>query len=209
MPPNKSCLCLLAGLASVLVSLSAPRAQPGPAAPPAVGIVEARRQAITHTNEFNGRIEAINRVNIVARVTAFLEQQLFVEGAEVKKGGLLYQLEKGPFQADVAAKQAQVAQLQATLVNAHLTTERARTLLGGPAGLQSNYDAAIANPRSLEAQVQAAQAQLQSSQINLGYTDIHSPIDGRTGRTAITIGNVVGPSSGTLTTIVSQEPMYV
>src|SRR5438105_3450112 len=125
MPINKARLCLLAGLASALVSLSAPRAQPGPAAPPAVGIVEARRQAITQTNEFNGRIEAINRVNVVARVTAFLEKQLFVEGAEVKNGDLLYQLEKGPFQADVAAKQAQIAQLQATLVNAHLTTERA------------------------------------------------------------------------------------
>jgi membrane fusion protein, multidrug efflux system len=200
---------LLLGLALAPIIAHSPRAQPGAGAPPAVGVVEARRQAVTQTNEFNGRIEAINRVSIVPRVTAFLEKQLFTEGAEVKKGDLLYQLEKGPFQADVAAKQAQVAQLEATLVNARLTTERARTLLGGPAGLQSNYDAAIANQRSLEAQVQGAQAQLQSSQINLGYTDIHSPIDGRTGRTAITVGNVVSPSSGTLTTIVSQDPIYV
>jgi membrane fusion protein (multidrug efflux system) len=209
MPWMKPCSCLLAGLVFAFLATSRPQAQPGAPAVPAVGVVEARKQAITQTNEFNGRIEAINRVNIVARVTAFLEKQLFTEGAEVKKGDLLYQLEKAPFQADVAAKQAQVAQLQATLVNAHLTTERARTLLGGPAGLQSNYDAAIATERSLEAQIQGAQAQLQSSQINLGYTDIHSPIDGRTGRTAITVGNVVSPSSGTLTTIVSQEPMYV
>jgi membrane fusion protein (multidrug efflux system) len=200
---------LLTGLAFACLSASAARAQPGPAAPPAVGIVDARRQPITQTNEFNGRIEAIDRVNIVARVTAFLEKRLFDDGAEVKKGDLLYQLEKAPFQADVAAHQAQVAQLQATLVNAHLTTERARTLLGGPAGLQSNYDAAIANERSLEAQIQGAQAQLQSSQINLGYTDIHSPINGRIGRTQITLGNVVSPSSGVLTTIVSQDPMYV
>ena len=204
----RSCLLLL-GLAFAATVGNSARAQPGPAAVPAVGVVEARRQAITQTNEFNGRIEAIDRVNIVARVTAFLDKQLFTEGAEVKKGDLLYQLEKGPFQADVAAKQAQVEQLQATLVNARLTTERARTLLGGPAGLQSNYDAALATQRSLEAQIQGAQAQLQSSQINLGYTDIHSPIDGRTGRTAITVGNVVSPSSGTLTTIVSQDPMYV
>src|SRR3954451_4042274 len=205
----KPCPSLLISLTLACLGGGTLRAQPGPAAPPAVGVVEARRQAVTQTNEFNGRIEAINRVNVVARVTAFLEKQLFTEGAEVKKGDLLYQLEKGPFQADVAAKQAQVEQLQATLVNAHLTTERARTLLGGPAGLQSNYDAAIATERSLEAQIQGAQAQLQSSQINLGYTDIHSPIDGRTGRTAMTIGNVVGPSSGTLTTIVSQDPIYV
>jgi membrane fusion protein (multidrug efflux system) len=209
MRANRARSCLLAGLIFAFLSPSAPRAQPAPATPPAVGIVEARRQPITQTNEFNGRIEAIDRVNIVARVTAFLEKRLFDDGAEVKKGDLLYQLEKGSFQADVAAKQAQVAQLQATLVNAHLTTERARTLLGGPAGLQSNYDAAIANERSLEAQIQGAQAQLQSSQINLGYTDIRSPINGRIGRTQITIGNVVSPSSGTLTTIVSQDPMYV
>jgi membrane fusion protein (multidrug efflux system) len=206
---TKPSSCLLAGLAFAFLATSAPRAQPSPAAPPAVGVVDARKQPITQTNEFNGRIEAIDRVNIVARVTAFLEKRLFDDGAEVKKGDLLYQLEKGPFEADVQAHQAQVAQLQATLVNAHLTTERARTLLGGPAGLQSNYDAAIATERSLQAQIQGAQAQLQSSQINLGYTDIRSPIDGRIGRTQITIGNVVSPSSGTLTTIVSQDPMYV
>ena len=93
--------------------------------------------------------------------------------------------------------------------HARLTTERARALLSGPAGLQSNYDAAIANQRSLEAQVQAAEAQVQASQINLGYTDITSPIDGKIGRTAVTEGNVVSPSSGVLTTIVSQDPMYV
>jgi membrane fusion protein, multidrug efflux system len=183
--------------------------QPAPGGPPAVGIVEATRQPITETSEFLGRIEAVNRVNVVARVTAFLEKRLFNEGAEVKAGDELYRLERGPFEADLASKQAQVAQLQATLENAKLTTDRARTLLGGPAGQQSTYDAAIANQRSLEAQVQSAQAQVQSSQINLDYTDIRSPIDGKIGRTAVTEGNVVSSGSGVLTTIVSQDPMYV
>jgi membrane fusion protein (multidrug efflux system) len=146
---------------------------------------------------------------VVARVTAFLEKRNFVEGAEVKTGDLLYQLERGPFEADLKSKQAQVAQLQATLVNAKLTTERARILLSGPAGQQSTYDAALANQQSLEAQVQAAQAQVEASQINLDYTEIRSPIDGMIGRTAVTEGNVVSPSSGVLTTIVSQDPMYV
>ncbi|QPF93011.1 efflux RND transporter periplasmic adaptor subunit [Bradyrhizobium commune] len=183
--------------------------QPAPGAPPAVGIVEAIRRPITETSEFLGRIEAVNRVNVVARVTAFLEERLFVEGAELKKGDPLYRLERGPFEADLASKQAQVAQLQAMLENAKLTTERAATLLGGPAGQQSTYDAAIANQRSLEAQVQAAQAQVDASRINLDYTMISTPIDGKIGRTAVTEGNVVGPSSGVLTTIVSQNPMYV
>jgi membrane fusion protein (multidrug efflux system) len=185
------------------------RAQPAASGPPAVGVVEATKRPITESSEFLGRIEAVNRVNVVARVTAFLEKRLFNEGADIKQGDELYQLERGPFEADLAAKRAQVAQLQATLENAKLTTERARTLLGGPAGQQSSYDAALANQRSLEAQVLAAQAQVQSSKINLDYTDIRSPIDGRVGRTAVTEGNVVSPASGVLTTIVSQDPMYV
>jgi membrane fusion protein (multidrug efflux system) len=189
-------------------ALSAAQAQQA-AGPPAVGIIEAVKRPVTESNEFLGRIEATNRVNVVARVTAFLEKRNFVEGAEVKTGDMLYELERGPFEADLESKKAQVAQLQATLVNAKLTTGRAKALLGGPAGQQSTYDAALANQESLEAQVQAAQAQVDLSKINLDYTQIHSPIDGKIGRTAVTEGNVVSPSSGVLTTIVSQDPMYV
>ena len=193
---------LLAATLVTIIAGGAAWTQSAPAGAPAVGVVEATRRPITETSEFLGRIEAINRVNVVARVTAFLDKRLFDEGAEIKEGDELYRLERGPFEADLASKQAQVAQLQATLENAKLTTERARTLLGGPAGQQSTYDAAIANQLSLEAQVQA-------SRINLGYTMINAPIAGKIGRTAVTEGNVVGPSSGVLTTIVSQDPMYV
>src|SRR5229473_6890794 len=200
---------LLAAGAVAIGAAGVTRAQPAASGPPAVGVVEVIKRPITETSEFLGRIEAVNRVNVVARVTAFLEKRLFDEGAEIKTGAELYRLERGPFEADLASKQALVAQLQATLENAKLTTDRARTLLSGPAGQQSTYDAALANQRSLEAQVQAAQAQVQSSQINLDYTDIRSPIDGKIGRTAVTEGNVVTPGSGVLTTIVSQDPMYV
>jgi membrane fusion protein, multidrug efflux system len=200
---------LLAATAVTIGFPAASRAQPAPAAPPAVGVVEAIKRPITETSEFLGRIGAVSQVNVVARVTAFLEKRLFNEGAEIKTGDKLYLLEQPPFEADLASKKAIVAQLQATLENAKLTADRARTLLSGPAGQQSTYDAAIANQRSLEAQVQSAQAQVQASQINLDYTDIRSPIDGKIGRTAVTEGNVVSPGSGVLTTIVSQDPMYV
>jgi membrane fusion protein (multidrug efflux system) len=209
MPLARVPIGLLTAGAIAIGATAAIRAQPAASGPPAVGVVEATKRPITETSEFLGRIEATNRVNVVARVTAFLEKRLFNEGAEIKKGDELYRLERGPFEADLASKQALVAQLQATLENARLTTERARTLLSGPAGQQSTYDAALANQRSLEAQVQAAQAQVQASQINLDYTDIRSPIDGKIGRTAVTEGNVVNPASGVLTTIVSQDPMYV
>src|SRR6185437_9255685 len=109
------------------------KAQMGPAGPPAVGVMETVKRPITESSEFLGRIEATNRVNVVGSVTGFLEKGDFIEGGEVKKGDVLYELERGPFEADLEEKKAQVAQLQATLVNAKLTTDRARTLLGGPA----------------------------------------------------------------------------
>ena len=177
--------------------------------PPAVEVVQAEEKPLTETSQFLGRIQAIDHVNIVARVTGFLDKRYFDEGAEVKAGDLLYRIEQPPFQADVEAKQAVVDQLKAQLENAKLTLDRAKSLLSTPAGQQSTYDAALASQRALAAQVLGAQAQLQQSQINLGYTEIRAPVTGKIGRTAITEGNVVGPTSGTLTTIVSQDPMYV
>ena len=118
-------------------------------------------------------------------------------------------IEQPPYQADVKAKQAAVDQLQAQLENAKLTMQRAKTLLTTPAGQQSTYTAALASEKALAAQVLGAQAQLDQSKINFAYTEIHAPIDGKIGRTSITEGNVVGPTSGVLATIVSQDPMYV
>ncbi len=172
--------------------------------PPAVGVIHAARTPITETNEFIGRVDAVSRVNLVARVTAFLEQRLFSEGSEVKKGDVLYKLEEGPFQADFMAKQAAVGQLNALLLNANQTLTRQQALINTPAGQRSNLDSAVAQQRS-----QAAQANLATSQINLDYTTIKAPITGKITRTAVTEGNVVGPNSGTLATIVSQDPMYV
>ena len=184
-------------------------AQPASGGPPAVGVVRAERQQITQTDEFIGRIQAIGRVALVARVTAFLEKRLFVEGAEVKKNDLLYQLEQPPFQAQVDFNKANVAQLEAQHRNAELTLERAQYLLKTVAGQQSNVDAALAQERSLAAQIAGAQAQLQTAEINLGYTEIRAPIDGKISATEVTEGNVVSPTSGTLATLISQDPMYV
>jgi membrane fusion protein (multidrug efflux system) len=200
-------MCLLLALMLVLVPLSS-RAQPAPG-PPAVGVVRAERQQITETDEFIGRIQSIGRVALVARVSAFLEKRLFVEGAEVKKSDLLYLLEQPPFQAQVENNKANVAQLEAQHRNAELTLERAQYLLKTVAGQQSNVDSALASERSLAAQIEAAKAQLQIAEINLGYTEIRAPIDGKISATDVTEGNVVSPTTGTLANLVSQDPMYV
>lgn len=188
---------------------AAAHAQPGPAGPPAVGVTAVKRQSVIESSEFVGRIQAVNRVELVARVTAFLEKRLFTEGSEVKTGQTLYQLERGPFEAQVAAQAATVSQADATFQNNGLRLGRAQALLNGPAGQRSNVDDAQAAQRTAQAQLMAAQAQLRQAQINLDYTDIKAPIDGLISRTTVTVGNVVGPGSGTLATIVSQDPMYV
>ncbi len=202
---SRSWHCLLAVVS--LASLAPAWAQQAP--PPAVGVVKVERRPITETSEFLGRVQAINRVDLSARVTAFLEKRLFTEGSEVKQGELLYQLEKGPFEADVQAKQAAIQQVQAQLRNADLTLVRAKELLRTTTGTQAAVDAAEANQQALAAQVLGAQAQLRQSEINLAYTEIRAPIDGKIGRTTTTQGNVVSPSSGVLSTIVSQDPMFV
>jgi membrane fusion protein (multidrug efflux system) len=195
----------------VAVLLGTAHAQPAPGGggPPAVGVARAEKRAVTETSEFVGRIQAVSRVDIVARVMAFLEKRWFTEGAEVKAGDLLYSLEKAPFEAQVAAQAAAVAQAEATLQNNTINLGRAQALIHTPAGQQSRVDEAIAAQRTAQAQVAAAQAQLRLAQVNLSYTDIKAPIDGKISRTLVTEGNVVGPSTGVLATIVSQDPMYV
>jgi membrane fusion protein, multidrug efflux system len=202
-------LVAMALLVAVPAGAGSARAQQAPAQAPAVGVVPVVRKPITQSSEYVGRIQAKDRVNIVARVAAFLDQRFFTEGAELKNGDPLYRLEQGPFQADVQAKQAAIAQFKAQLQNANVTLGRVKALLTTPAGQQSAVDLALANQQSLEAQMRGAEAQLAVSQINLAYTEIHAPIDGKIGRSTVTPGNYVSPNSGVLATIVSQDPMYV
>ncbi len=199
-----SSLLLIVALQSVAAG-----AQPAPGGLPTVGVVRVQKQQITQSNEFVGRIQSIGRVSLLARVSAFLEKREFVEGAEVKKGDLLYLLEQPPYQAQVDFNKANVAQLEAQHTFAAQQLARAEYLLKTPAGEQQRVDQTISNERSLAAQVASAKAQLETAEINLGYTEIRAPIDGKISATAVTEGNVVSPNSGTLATLVSQDPMYV
>ena len=181
---------LLLALMLVLVPLSS-RAQPAPG-PPAVGVVRAERQQITETDEFIGRIQSVGRVALVARVSAYLEKRQFVEGAEVKKGDLLYLLEQPPFQAVVDADKANVAQLEAQHTYAQQQLARSTYLMKTPAGQQQTVDQDLSNERSLAAQVASAKAQLETAEINLGYCKITAPFDGWMSRHLFDVGNLVG-----------------
>ncbi len=183
-------------------------AQGAPPAP-AVGVAEVRSEPVTSVSQYVGRIQAVDSVALVARVTAYLEQRLFTEGADVKKGQLLYVLEQGPFQAQVLAQQGNLAEAQANVTNASVNFQRQKALLNTPAGQKQAFDNALATARGNAGNVLTAQGNLQAAQINLAYTEIRAPVDGRITETAVNEGNVVSPTSGTLATIVTQDPMYV
>ena len=202
--PRRLALALAA-----LACCGALRAAEAQTPPPAVGVRAAEIRGVARSYDFIGRIGAINIVQLRARVEGFLDKILFTEGQEVKAGDLLFQIEQAPYQALVEADKATVAQLEAQHVNADLTLQRAQALLHTPAGQQSTVDAALAAERALAAQIDNAKAQLQTAEINLGYTQIRAPVDGRIGRYTYTLGNLVNPASGVLATIVSQDPIYV
>jgi membrane fusion protein, multidrug efflux system len=174
-----------------------------------VGVVPAEKKPITDTNRFVGRVEAMERVDVRARVTGFLEKVEFKDGDRVREGAPLYQIEKGPFEAAVEQAQAAVQKSQALMDNANLQLRRADELIKTSAISQAARDDRAAAAKEAQGNFGAADADLKTAQINLAYTDITSPINGRIGRTAVTRGNVVGPNSGVLTTIVSSDPMYI
>lgn len=195
-------------LAMPLAMPDTARAQ-APGGPPAVGVTTVQPMPVTETSEFIGRIQAIGRVSLTARVIAFLDERLFIEGTEVKEGDVLFRLERTQYEADAQKQEAAVAETSARLANANIQLQRAQQLLGTPAGQRAAVDDALANQRAAAAQLMSAQAALKLAQLSLSYTEIRAPIDGKISRAAVTVGNVVGPTAGPLATIVSQDPMYV
>lgn len=200
----------LAGAFTVLpcINTSAHAQQAAPAAI-AVGTVAAERKAIARSGVLVGRVEAVQRVEVRARVTGYLEEVLFKEGDLVKEGAPLYRIEKGLFEAAVASAEAAVERSKAAKVLTDLQLRRAQELLDKNSGTVVARDQALAADQQAEGQVMGDQANLATAKINLGYTSIVSPIAGKIGKTNITKGNVVDPNSGVLTVIVSQDPMYV
>src|SRR5712691_1621290 len=177
--------------------------------PPAVSVVSVVSRQVTETGDFIGRVVAIDKVDIVARVSGFIKERNFTEGQQIKTGDLLFRIEPDIYKATVDQQSANVAKAKATEVNANLQLQRGQELVRNQNFPQSTVDQRAADQQAAQADVLQAQALLEQAKINLGYTEIHSPIDGRIGLANFTVGNLVSPSSATLATIVSQDPIYV
>ena len=204
-------LVIAAGAGWLLFGTSARPPQAAAAQPPApaVGVRLAAMKGVSQSFEFVGRVKAIEKVELRARVEGFLEKVLFREGQDVKTGELLYQIEKVQFQAAVDQAKANLAVAEAALTNAKVEYERSLELVKRNFTPQSQVDTNKAALDSATGRVMQAKAALTQAQVSLDYTDIRAPIDGRIGRTAYTVGNLVNPASGVLATIVSQDPVYV
>jgi membrane fusion protein (multidrug efflux system) len=179
-----------------------------PAAVP-VATVEAAKQSVTRASEFVGRIESAGRVDIRARVTGYLQKVLFQEGTLVKEGDPLYLIEQDGFMAAEQQARGALFRAQASYALATVQRQRAEELVKTSATSRAQFDQQVAAEKGAQGEVVTADANLKTASINLGYTRIVAPITGEIGSTKVTVGNVVGPDSGPLTTLVSVDPMYV
>jgi membrane fusion protein, multidrug efflux system len=178
------------------------------ALPVPVAVIEQRE--VTTWDEFSGRLEAVERVDVRSRVAGQVKAVHFTEGALVKKGDLLVTIDPDPYAAEVDRAQAQVVAAQARLSYAKSEHQRARRLWEESAIAQRELDERVNAEQEADANLRAAQAALTSSRLSLSYTEVRAPVSGRVGKLEITVGNLVaaGPGAPVLTTLVSVNPIY-
>ncbi|WP_158044127.1 efflux RND transporter periplasmic adaptor subunit [Skermanella pratensis] len=181
--------------------------QPQQAVP--VGVIEVKTEPVTLGETFIGRIEAIQRVELRARVTGFLEERLFREGETIEQGKPLFRIEPEIYQAVVEQRNADLARAEAEQENATVQLRRAQELVQRNNIPEATVDERQAAARTAEAGVLQARAALRQAEIDLGYTEIQSPIAGRIGQALFDVGDLVNPESGALAELVTQDPIHV
>ena len=207
-------LTVLAAVAGAVFGLRSTEveASPAPAAPAAtpVSVASVVENDVAAWDEFSGRLEAIERVDVRSRVAGAVQSVHFREGALVKAGDLLVTIDPAPYAAEVERAEAQVAAAEARGAHARSERDRARRLWDEQAIAQRELDERISAQLEADASLRAARAALQTARLSLGYTQVRAPVAGRVGRIEVTVGNLVaaGPGAPVLTTLVSVSPIY-
>jgi multidrug efflux system membrane fusion protein len=201
------------GIAAAVFGVSGTSAQSGPAGEPQatpVSVATVVQSDVSAWDEFSGRLEAVERVDIRSRVAGTIQSVHFREGALVKKGDLLLTIDPAPYAADVERADAQVAAAQARVTQAKGEQERSQRLWSEQAISKREFDERTNGKGEADANLRAAQAALQTAQLSLGYTQVRAPVSGRVGKLEVTMGNLVaaGPGAPVLTTLVSVSPIY-
>lgn len=191
--------------------------------PPTVETTAVKLAPVVRNTSFVGTVASIQQVNLVPRVEGILNSVNFQEGAIVTSGALLYEIEKDTYEANLAGAKANLEGANATLLNAQanlnqaeITLARQNKLLASKAAAQESVDqanttrdSAAAQVKQAQAQIDQAQSQVKIAELNLSYTDIKTPIAGRIGKTQMTAGNLVSPSTGVLATVIQMDPIRV
>jgi membrane fusion protein, multidrug efflux system len=188
------------------------QAPPPPPPPPEVTVARPVVREVTDYFEFPGQTDAVDRVEVRARVTGYLDKVNFVDGQNVKKGDLLYEIDPRPYQAALDRAKGELARLLALADKAKADVARSERLRPSGAISQDEYELRVANLAVTHASIQSAEAAIREAELNLGFTKIRSQIDGRVSRTRVTEGNLVqmgNNDSNVLTTVVSTNPIYV
>ena len=172
-------------------------------------MVKVESKDLRPSVSFSARVEALQKVDLLARIEGFLQKQNFTEGAAVKTGDLLYVIEQAPYQARVDAAEAAVAVAKARLDRTEIELTRQTTLVNKEAAAQTKLDDARTARNEAKGQYDKLLAELEQAKLQLSYTEIHAPIDGRIGKSLLSVGSFVSPQSGTLATIVQQDPIGV
>jgi membrane fusion protein (multidrug efflux system) len=195
--------------AATLLITACGKKDPGPP-PPEVGVVTLQARSIAITDQLPGRTTAYRVAEVRPQVTGIVQRRLFTEGAEVKAGEQLFQIDAGPYRATLSSADAALKRAEAQAVTAKLLEERYAPLIAANAVSKQENDEAIASRARAEADVAAARAQVESARINLVYTQLLSPINGRIGRALVTEGALVtSGQQGALATVQQLDPIYV
>lgn len=177
---------------------------------PEVGVITARYEPVALMTELPARAEPVRTAQVRARVDGVVLKRLFTEGSEVKQGQSLFQIDPAPYQARLAAAQADVGSAQATLNQATSLAERYKPLVEANAVSKQEYTNAVAAQKQAEAALAAARAQVRIAQLNAGYANVNAPISGRIGRALVTEGALVSAAQATELALIQQtNPMYL
>lgn len=204
---------LVFGSLSAILGLSGCASKPADPPPaPAVTVSAVPEREITEWDEFTGRFEAVDQVEIRPRVAGYIKRVAFAEGKEVKKGDILFEIDARPYEAELARAEAEVERARSGADLAARDVQRAQRLVDVQAISREEFDTRVSGQGQGDASVRAAEAAVRTARLNLEWTRVRSPIAGRVSRAEVTAGNLVqaGPPTATLlTTVVSLDPIYV